>query len=105
MLSKSLDRVIYKGLLLFVVSTPILSLSALAETEPGNLRLSLEVVNQCNLPVSSYSPSSPNDNGMSQVKVECSNKDQAVNIVTDKTQTTDSTTGKSVDGVSVLVSY
>jgi hypothetical protein len=105
MLSKSLDLVVYKGLLLFVVAMPILSSSALAETGVGTLGLSLEVVNQCNLPVSSYSPSSPNDNGMSQVKVECSDKNQAVGVVINSPQPTDSKTGKSADSVNVLVSY
>ncbi len=105
MLSKLVNRFSYKGLVLLVVSMPILSSSALAETGSGSLGLNLEVVNQCSLPVSNYSPSSTNDNGISHVKVECSNKNQPVGVVITSPQTTNSTTEKSADSVNILVSY
>jgi hypothetical protein len=105
MLSKLVDRVGCECLILFVVSMPILSSSAFAETRAGSLELNLEVVNQCNLPVRSYSPSSPNDNGINQVKVECSNKNQAVGVVINSPKTTDSTVKKSTNSVNVLISY
>jgi hypothetical protein len=105
MLSKLVDRFGCKYILLAIVSMPIVSSSALAETGAGSLELNLEVVNQCNLPVRSYYPSSSNDNGINQVKVECSNKNQAVGVVINSSQTTDPTVRKSADNVNVSISY
>jgi hypothetical protein len=105
MLCKLVDRFDYKCILFALVSMSVVSSSALAVTEGGSVGISLEVVSQCKTPVSSYSPSSPNDNGLTHVKVECSAQTQPVGVTIIKAPKVDSSVKKSGGDVNVSVSY
>ncbi len=109
-LLRRIDRSVCKYFLFLAIFICAMPSSAIAEIGNGNLNISLEVLPRCNMPVSSYSPSSSTDNAIGHVKVECSPQSQAVGVEivnpsVSKSASVNPAVKKSGNDVNVLVSY